>query len=56
MRFLAALGMTSEEGCFPTNAAPSPGPIERVTHLWTDPEVKKRLQANPFLNRFATPP
>jgi hypothetical protein len=29
---------------------------ERGTDPWTDREVKKRLQANPFPNRFATPP
>ena len=29
---------------------------ERGTYPWTDREVKKRLQANPFPNRFATPP
>ena len=29
---------------------------EHATSLWTDCEVKKRLQANPFSNRFATPP
>ncbi|HEY3662271.1 MAG TPA: hypothetical protein VGL24_03885 [Chthoniobacterales bacterium] len=29
---------------------------EQGTYPWTDREVKKRLQANPFPNRFATPP
>jgi hypothetical protein len=29
---------------------------ERATSPWTDREVKKRLQANPFPSRFATPP
>ncbi len=29
---------------------------ERGTFPWTDREVKKRLEANPFPNRFATPP
>ena len=29
---------------------------ERGTYPWTDHEVKKRLRANPFPNRFATPP
>lgn len=29
---------------------------ERGTYPWTDREVKKRLEANPFPNRFATPP
>jgi len=29
---------------------------ERGTYPWTDREVKKRLQANPFPNHFATPP
>lgn len=29
---------------------------ELGTYPWTDREVKKRLRANPFPNRFATPP
>ena len=29
---------------------------ERGTFPWTDREVQKRLKANPFPNRFATPP
>ncbi len=29
---------------------------ERGTYPWTDREVRKRLQANPFPNRFAPPP
>ncbi len=29
---------------------------ERGTYPWTDREVQKRLRANPFPNRFATPP
>lgn len=29
---------------------------ERGTFPWTGPEVQKRLRANPFPNRFATPP
>ena len=29
---------------------------EKGTFPWTDREVQKRLQANPFPNRFATPP
>ena len=29
---------------------------EAGTFPWTDPEVLKRLKANPFPNRFATPP
>jgi hypothetical protein len=29
---------------------------ERGTNPWTDPEVEKRLKANPFPGRFATPP
>ena len=29
---------------------------EAGTYPWTDREVKKRLKANPFPNRFATPP
>jgi hypothetical protein len=29
---------------------------ERGTFPWTDQEVKQRLRANPFPNRFATPP
>jgi hypothetical protein len=29
---------------------------EQGTFPWTDREVKKRLRANPFPGRFATPP
>ena len=29
---------------------------EHGTYPWTDREVKKRLKANPFPSRFATPP
>ncbi|HEX4666662.1 MAG TPA: hypothetical protein VH207_08675 [Chthoniobacterales bacterium] len=29
---------------------------EQRTYPWTDREVKKRLQSDPFPGRFATPP